>query len=207
MSQRVGVLAVQGGFDAHRARLNELGASTLLVKKAAELDALDGIVLPGGESSTMLKLLGEDFFLQLGKNIQDGLPTLATCAGAILLAKHVTNPQQRSLAVLDIDIHRNAYGRQIDSFIDPLLPWTKEGRSLTANITCSHFLQEAEGIEGVFIRAPKIARIGTDVKVLIESKTGDPLLVSQGKILAATFHPELSPAANTIHQLFLDWLN
>ena len=178
----IGVLALQGDFDAHRKRLEELGATVVLVKKPEQLDSIDGLVIPGGESSTFLKLLGEAGFEKL-KNFVRLKPTFGTCAGAILLAKEVENPKQLGLGAIDIDIRRNAYGRQIDSSI-------REG------------LFRDAPIEMVFIRAPKIERLGPGVEVLAtESK--DPVVVRQGKTMAATFHPELS-ADPRIHKAFLD---
>jgi 5'-phosphate synthase pdxT subunit len=177
----IGVLALQGDFDAHRRRLEELGANVVLVKKPEQLDHIDGLVIPGGESSTFLKLLGQEGFAKL-KDFVCRRPTLGTCAGAILLAKEVENPHQAGLGALDITIRRNAYGRQIDSSI-------REGRF------------QKEPIEMVFIRAPRIERIGKNVEV-IASEGNDPVMVRQGKALAATFHPELSDDPR-VHQFFL----
>jgi 5'-phosphate synthase pdxT subunit len=178
----IGVLALQGDFDAHRRRLEELGAKVVLVKKPEQLDAIDGLVIPGGESGTFLKLLGEEGFAKL-KGFVHAKPTFGTCAGAILLATEVENPKQAGLGALDIRIRRNAYGRQIDSSI-------REGR-----------LGDAP-LEMVFIRAPKIERIGPDVEV-IATESSDPVAVRQGKVMAATFHPELSDDTR-VHQAFLD---
>ena len=177
----IGVLALQGDFDAHRRRLEELGANVVLVKKPEQLDHIDGLVIPGGESSTFLKLLGEEGFQKL-KEFVCRRPTFGTCAGAILLAKEVENPHQPGLGALDITIRRNAYGRQIDSSI-------REGRF------------EDKPIEMVFIRAPRIERMGKDVEV-IASEGNDPVMVRQGRALAATFHPELSDDPR-VHQFFL----
>lgn len=179
---RIGVLALQGDFDAHRRRLEELGATVVLVKKPAQLNDIDGLVIPGGESGTFLKLLGEDGMAKL-KDFVRLKPTFGTCAGCILLAAEVENPKQAGLGALDITVRRNAYGRQIDSSI-------REG----------NFLHDP--IEMVFIRAPKIERIGQNVEV-IATEGPDPVLVRQGKTLAATFHPELSEDSR-IHQYFLD---
>ena len=178
----IGVLALQGDFDAHRRRLEELGAEVVLVKKPEQLDQVDGLVIPGGESSTFLKLLGEEGFAKL-KDFVRTRPTFGTCAGAILLAKEVENPRQSALGALDITVRRNAYGRQVDSSI-------REGRFGNSPI------------EMVFIRAPKIERVGNDVEVIATEGT-DPVLVRQGNTLAATFHPELSDDRR-IHQFFLD---
>ena len=178
----IGVLALQGDFDAHRRRLEELGAKVVLVKKPEQLDAIDGLVIPGGESGTFLKLLGEEGFLKL-KGFVHAKPTFGTCAGAILLATEVENPKQAGLGALDIRIRRNAYGRQIDSSI-------REGRL------------GGSPLEMVFIRAPKIERIGPNVEV-IATESSDPVAVRQGKVMAATFHPELSDDTR-VHQAFLD---
>jgi pyridoxal 5'-phosphate synthase pdxT subunit len=179
----IGVLALQGDFDAHRKRLEELGANVVLVKKPEQLDEIDGLVIPGGESGTFLKLLGEAGFEKLKKFVQ-AKPTFGTCAGAILLANEVENPKQSGLDALDIRIRRNAYGRQIDSSI-------REGR--LGN----------EPIEMVFIRAPKIERVGPGVEVIAtEGKDNAPVAVRQGRVMAATFHPELSDDTR-IHRAFL----
>ena len=178
----IGVLALQGDFDAHRKRLEELGAEVVLVRKPEQLDEIDGLVIPGGESSTFLKLLGEAGFEKL-KQFVRVKPTFGTCAGAILLANEVENPEQRGLAVLDIRIRRNAYGRQVDSSI-------REGKF------------RGEPAEMVFIRAPKIERVGPGVEV-IATEGDDPVAVRQGNVMAATFHPELSDDTS-VHRTFLD---
>ena len=181
---KVGVLALQGDFDAHRRRLVELGADVLLVKKPEQLDEVDAVVLPGGESTTFLKLLGEKGFQKL-RNFVHSKPTFGTCAGAILLSRDVGNPPQPGLAALDATIKRNAYGRQLDSSIRHNA--TKLG---------------GDPLEMVFIRAPKFEKLGPGVEVLASDGT-DPVLVRQGRVLAATFHPELSDDAR-VHQYFLD---
>ena len=184
---KIGVLALQGDFDAHRRRLEELGAEVVLVKKPEQLDSIDGLVIPGGESSTFLKLLGEDGFEKLKQFVRIK-PTFGTCAGAILLANDVANPEQKGLGAIDIGVRRNAYGRQLESSI-------REGR-----------LFEKKGgespIEMVFIRAPKIERVGKGVEVLA-TEGNDPIVVRQGRAMAATFHPELSDDSR-VHKLFLD---
>ena len=184
---KIGVLALQGDFDAHRRRLEELGAEVVLVKKPEQLDEIDGLVIPGGESGTFLKLLGEAGFEKLKKFVQVK-PTFGTCAGAILLATEVENPTQAGLGAIDIGIRRNAYGRQLDSSI-------REGRFLPGK-------QGGSPIEMVFIRAPKIERVGSGVEVLA-TEGDDPVVVRQGKVMAATFHPELS-ADTRVHRAFLD---
>src|SRR5216684_860414 len=170
----IGILAIQGDYDAHKAVLERLGADVLLVRKPEQLDSIDAIVIPGGESSTFLNFLEERGFLEKLKSFVSTKPAFGTCAGAILLAKDVENPPQRSLGVLDIRIRRNAYGRQIDSSIREAK--TKLGET---------------PLELVFIRAPRIMSTGKGVEVLA-TESGDPVLVRQGKIMAATFHPELS---------------
>jgi pyridoxal 5'-phosphate synthase pdxT subunit len=179
---KIGVLAIQGDFDAHKKRLEELGAEVVLVRKPEQLDEIDGLVIPGGESGAFLKILGEQGFAKLKQFVQLK-PTFGTCAGAIMLAKEVTNPEQVGLGALDIRIRRNAYGRQIDSSIRT----GKFGES---------------PIEMVFIRAPKIEQVGPAVEVLA-TEGKDPVVVRQGKSMAATFHPELSEDGR-IHQAFLD---
>ncbi len=188
----IGVLALQGDFDAHRRRLQELGAEVVLVKKPEQLDAIDGLVIPGGESGTFLKLLGEEGFEKL-KQFVRLKPTFGTCAGAILLATEVENPKQAGLGAIDIGIRRNAYGRQLDSSI-------REGRFLGAHSG----EPAASPLEMVFIRAPKIERVGPNVEVIAtEGKDDVPVAVRQGRVMAATFHPELSRDTR-VHQAFLD---
>ena len=181
----VGVLAIQGDYDAHRRRLEQLGAQTLLVKKPEQLDAVDALVIPGGESTTFLKFLEQGGFLEKLREFVRAKPAFGTCAGAILLAQEVENPPQPSLGVLDVRIRRNAYGRQLESSIREA-PTQLGGAPL----------------EMVFIRAPRIERVGAGVEVLARAGD-DPVLVRQGKIMAATFHPELSPDTR-VHAAFLD---
>ena len=188
----IGVLALQGDFDAHRRRLEELGAKVVLVKKPQQLDEIDGLVIPGGESGTFLKLLGEEGFEKL-KQFVRLKPTFGTCAGAILLASEVENPQQAGLGAIDIRIRRNAYGRQLDSSI-------RQGKLLQSSL--NHELDSA--LEMVFIRAPRIERAGSAVEVIAtEGKENVPVAVRQGTAIAATFHPELSEDTR-VHQAFLD---
>jgi pyridoxal 5'-phosphate synthase pdxT subunit len=187
---KIGVLALQGDFDAHRHRLEELGAEVVLVKKPEQLVEIDGLVIPGGESGTFLKLLGEDGFEKL-KQFVRVKPTFGTCAGAILLAAEVENPKQDGLGAIDIGIRRNAYGRQLDSSI-------REGELLSAR----NGKMAASPLEMVFIRAPKIERVGANVEILA-TEGKDPVAVRQGRVMAATFHPELSDDTR-VHQAFLD---
>jgi len=179
------VLAIQGGYAAHAAALTDAGAEPVLVRSPEELAALDGLILPGGESTTMLKFLERGGFLATLKGFAETKPTFGTCAGCILLAKEVLHPSQASLGVLDASVERNAYGRQIDSAI----------------ITQQTSLPGGP-LEMVYIRAPRIASVGPQVEVLAE-RDGFPVLVRQGKLMAATFHPELSEDRR-VHRLFVD---
>jgi pyridoxal 5'-phosphate synthase pdxT subunit len=180
---QIGVLALQGDFDAHRRRLEELGAEVALVRKAEQFDEIDGLVIPGGESTTFLKLLDEKCLRKLDEFVHHK-PTFGTCAGAIMLARQVENPHQPGLDAIDITIRRNAYGRQIDSTI------VEAASSLGG-----------DPLEMVFIRAPRIERVGAGVEVLAK-RDGDPVLVRQGSVMAATFHPELSDDTR-VHEAFL----
>ena len=182
----IGVLALQGDFDAHRRRLEELGADVVLVRKPDQLDEIDGLVIPGGESGTFLKLLGDQGFEKLRQFVRVK-PTFGTCAGAILLATEVENPTQAGLGALNIRVRRNAYGRQIDSSI-------REGNLLDHG--------QPSPVEMVFIRAPKISHLGEGVEVLA-TEGDDPVVVRQGRAMAATFHPELSDDTR-IHRIFRD---
>jgi len=180
---KIGVLALQGDFEAHRRRLEELGAEVVLVRKPDELASIDGLVIPGGESTTFLKLLGEAGFEKLRQFVH-AKPTFGTCAGAILLAREVRNPPQKGLGALDLIVRRNAYGRQVDSSI-------RQGQCANCE----------RPLEMVFIRAPKFEQLGAEVEVLAR-EGNDPVLVRQGKVMAATFHPELS-ADTRVHEAFL----
>ena len=181
----IGILALQGAFDAHARMLQSLGARTVLVRKAEQLSAVDGLIIPGGESTTFLKHLERAGFFEALEEFTRVKPTFGTCAGVILLAKTVLNPPQKSLAVLDVTIERNAYGRQ------------NESRILEAETSLA-----GGPIEMLYIRAPRIAEVGPQVEVLAD-RDGSPTLVRQGHLLAATFHPELSTDSR-VHQLFLD---
>jgi 5'-phosphate synthase pdxT subunit len=180
-----GVLALQGDFEAHARILRRAGAEAVEVRTAADLEAADGLIIPGGESTTMLKLLREEGMFEALREFGGTRPIFGTCAGAILLAKHVTAPAQESLGLLDIDVERNAYGRQRDSRIATIDAPGVDGGEL----------------EAVFIRAPIIRRVGPEVRVLARYG-GDPVLVEQGRHLAATFHPELT-ADLRVHRFFL----
>ena len=182
------MLALQGDFEAHARVLRGLGARSPAVRQAGQLEALDALVIPGGESTTLIKLMDAfDFWGPLDAFIASGRPVFGTCAGAILLASEVLNPRQRSLGAMDISVERNSYGRQRDSF---------EG--------AGRFRAGAGGeteIEMVFIRAPRITRLGAGVEPLAEC-LGDTVVARQGSLLAATFHPELSAGAH-VHRYFL----
>jgi pyridoxal 5'-phosphate synthase pdxT subunit len=184
----VGILALQGAYEAHARTLLSLGVTTKLIRTPDELENLDGLIIPGGESTTMLKFLERNGFLEHLTTFVQRTPTFGTCAGAIILAKDVENPAQQSLGALDITIERNAYGRQIDSAI------------LTAPTKL-----EGDPLEMVFIRAPRITRTGPAVETLA-TRDNFPVLVREGHLLAATFHPELS-ADTRVHQLFLDLIH
>lgn len=184
--KRVGVLALQGDFEAHAQALQRAGAEAVEVRTARQLDGVDGLVIPGGESTTMLKLIGAEGLFDPLREFAKVKPVFGTCAGAILVATGVTSPAQPSLALMDIDVERNAYGRQLDSRIAKIEPRGMTGAEL----------------EAVFIRAPIIRRVGAGARILAEYR-GDPVLVEQGRHMAATFHPELSGDIR-IHRLFLD---
>jgi 5'-phosphate synthase pdxT subunit len=192
--KRVGVLALQGDFDAHAKAIDRAGAVAALVRSSPDLEGLDGLIIPGGESTTMLKLLRyEPGLLDAIARFGESKPMFGTCAGAILMANEVSSPAQESLGVMDIAIERNAYGRQIDS------------RVVEIDAAPEFHQRTAPGkLEAVFIRAPIIRRVGPEVNVLA-SYNGDPVLVEEGNRLVATFHPELT-ADSRVHQLFLERL-
>jgi len=186
---KVGVLALQGDYAAHIAALREAGAEAFEVRCLADLESVQAMVIPGGESTVMGSLLRRFGFLDaFRERILSGMPVFGTCAGLILLAKDLENGNLPGLGVLDALVRRNAYGTQVDSF-RAALETTVPG---------------AEAIEGVFIRAPRIVSVGPKVEVLARSG-GDPVLVREGTILGATFHPELVPGAR-IHKWFLGFL-
>src|ERR1035441_8478585 len=191
--KRVGVLSLQGDFAAHGEALIRSGAVPVYVREREQLDRIDGLVLPGGESTTMLKLLrSENLFDDLAE-FGSRKPMFGTCAGAILMARDVTHPAQQSLGMMDIAVERNAYGRQLDSRVVKLDPAPEfEQRTSPGKL------------EAVFIRAPIIRRTGSEVRVLAEY-AGDPVLVEQGRHLAATFHPELTMDCR-VHSFFLRML-
>jgi 5'-phosphate synthase pdxT subunit len=189
----IGILALQGDHAAHAAVLEQLGARVRPVRAAADLLGLAGLVIPGGESTTILRLLERNGLRDALTEYVSARPTFGTCAGVILLAREVTNPQQPSLGVLDAKVERNAFGRQVDSFIG----------TVTAE-------QLGGNIEGVFIRAPRILDCGVEVEVLGRLTGGsehgiplEPVLVRQGHLLGATFHPELT-ADPRVHRFFIE---
>ena len=191
--KKVGVLALQGDFAAHAAALERAAAEAVFVRDAEQLDGIDGLVIPGGESTTMLKLMHYDGLLEPLARFGREKPIFGTCAGAILLASEVSCPSQESLALLDIGVERNGYGRQMDSRVTRIAPEAE-------------FVERtgAGKLEAVFIRAPIIRRVGQGVNVLARYQ-GDPVLVEQGRHLVATFHPELT-SDSRVHALFLEKL-
>lgn len=192
--RRVGVLALQGDVREHLAVLRQLGAEPVAVRRPADLDGIDGIVLPGGESTTIGKLLVTFEVLEpLRKLLADGLPAYGSCAGMILLAERIIDgtPDQVTLGGIDVTVRRNAFGRQVDSFEGPV-EWAGTG----------------EWVHGVFIRAPWVEQIGDGVEVIATVPDGSPgagsiVAVRQGALLATAFHPELTSDAR-VHRHFLD---
>lgn len=183
----IGILALQGAVEPHELKLKSLGVATRLVKKTEELEGLSGLVLPGGESSTMIHLLKLHGLWNALRDFVKRKPTWGLCAGTILLAQRVTTPIQESLEALDVSVVRNAYGRQTESFVGSLTP--------------THKVKTLDTFEGVFIRAPRIEQLGKDVEILYEWNH-DPVMVQQGFTLASTFHPELTES-NQLHKYFL----
>lgn len=182
----VAVLALQGDFEAHRKALAQIGVESFEAKRPGELADADGLIIPGGESTTLWKFFEAEPWAEAFRAFAaGGRPVLGTCAGAIVLAREVSNPSQPGLALIDIAIARNAYGRQVDSFIAEV-----EAPSL------------GDPMPAVFIRAPRILSTGTGVEVL-GTYGGDPVLVRQGNVAAATFHPELTPDRR-LHRLLFE---
>jgi pyridoxal 5'-phosphate synthase pdxT subunit len=180
--KKVGILALQGDFEAHAKAIRKSGGEPIEVRRASELDSVDGLIIPGGESTTMLKLLEAEKLLDPLKNFAAQKPVFGTCAGAILLAREVSRPAQSSLGLIDISVERNGYGRQLDSRI--------------AKIEIGK-----DQLEAVFIRAPIIREVGDGVQVLATYQ-GDPVWVEQGRHMATTFHPELG-GSSVVHDHFL----
>jgi 5'-phosphate synthase pdxT subunit len=184
-ARKIGILAIQGDYDAHAKVLDRLGVAYIFVRRPEDLAGVKGVILPGGESTTHLKVMQEEgLFDALKKFATDGGAFFGTCAGAILLATNVHGPAQDSLGLLDISVLRNGYGRQ-----------------LASDVHASPTKLTSAPLEMVFIRAPIIESVGENVEVLAED-AGHPVLVRQGKILAATFHPELTNDS-TVHDYFL----
>ena len=182
---QVGVLALQGAFAAHSECLTSIGVQSVEVRTPEQLNSVDALLMPGGESSTMSQLLeSSELFDPMSTRIADGMPFFGTCAGMILLASEILDGRsdQRSFSAIDISVRRNAFGRQVDSF------------EATVNSSVGDF-------HGVFIRAPRIERVGENVEVL-GSINDEPVLVRQGNVLAASFHPELSNDAR-LHEYFV----
>lgn len=188
--KKVGVLALQGDFEAHGKTLQRVGAEPVFVRSAAGLDGLAGLIIPGGESTTILKLLREENMLQPVADFGRRRGIFGTCAGAILLASEVSRPAQESLGLMDIGVERNAYGRQIDSRVARVTPEPDFAARTHSG-----------DMEAVFIRAPIIRRVGERARVLARYGN-DPVLVEQGPHLVATFHPELT-SDSRVHELFL----
>lgn len=187
---RIGVLALQGAFREHRRMFEGLGAETRLVRWPADLEGLDGLAIPGGESTAIAKLLAiHGMYGPLRAAHAAGMAVFGTCAGAILMARDIegARPDQEPLALMDVRIRRNAYGRQIDSF-ETAVPW--------AGI-------EGGPVKGVFIRAPRFADLGPGADVLAAADDGEPLAVREGRSLAVAFHPELTDDAR-VHAFFLE---
>lgn len=193
--KKVGVLALQGDFAAHVAALQRAGAEAIEVRDASQFHSIGGLVIPGGESTTMLKLLHYDGLFEALEKFGREKPIFGTCAGAILLANKVTNPAQESLGLMDLEIERNAYGRQIDSRVSKI--------DAAPELSGSRERGDQDGkMEAVFIRAPIIRSAGPHVKVLA-TYSGAPVLVEEGRHMAATFHPELTSDLR-VHRRFLE---
>jgi pyridoxal 5'-phosphate synthase pdxT subunit len=181
----VAVLALQGDFEAHRRALAEVGVESFEARRPADLERAAGLIMPGGESTTLWKFFeGEPWEESFRSFAGNGRPVLGTCAGAIVLAREVSHPAQKGLGLIDISIERNAYGRQVDSFL--------------ADVPCPAL---GAPMPAVFIRAPRIRSAGPGVEVL-GSLRGEPVLVRQGNVVAATFHPELTPDRRLHAMLF-----
>lgn len=182
---QVGILALQGGFALHEQKLDELGVGTIRISRSDSLKEVDGLIIPGGESSTMLKNMDGDLWTAL-TSLSPNFPVWGTCAGTVLLATEVSNPAQNSLDLIDISVERNSYGSQNDSFIAPI------DFNFTGGFTS----------DCVFIRAPRITRVGKSCTVLARYN-GDAVMVEEGNWLATTFHPELSESEK-VHSYFID---
>jgi 5'-phosphate synthase pdxT subunit len=190
---KVGVLSLQGDFEAHGAALERAGATPVYVRQREQLDEIEGLVIPGGESTTMLKLMEYEDLMAPIAEFGRRKPIFGTCAGAILMATQVSNPEQPALGVMDLTVERNAYGRQIDSRVVRIEPEAEFSDRTSPG-----------ELEAVFIRAPIIRQLGSKARVLARYN-GDPVLVEQGRHLAATFHPELTQDSR-VHRYFLEKL-
>jgi 5'-phosphate synthase pdxT subunit len=186
---RIGVLALQGAVDLHVHALERLGVETVEVRRTEDLARVDGLVLPGGESSTISKLLViNELFEPLAQRLNDGMPAFGTCAGMIMLASEILDGRddQLSFGAIDISVRRNAFGRQIDSFETDL----------------SVIGLPESPVHAVFIRAPVVERVGSGVEILAAVEEGRPVACRQGNVLVTSFHPELSPDLR-LHELFI----
>ena len=185
---KIGVLALQGDFSLHRKALDRIGVASVEVRMPRQLEEVSGLIMPGGESTTLLKLMDEWNFVPALKNFHaSGRPIFGTCAGLILLASEVESPRQFSLGFIDATVERNAYGRQRESFEEHGVA-TLDGRPVP--------------VEMVYIRAPRIRRLGAQVEVLA-ARNGEPVMAREGSILVATFHPELTDEP-TVHRYFCE---
>ena len=185
---KIGILALQGAVEPHQKKIEKLGATAVEVRRAKDLWGLSGIILPGGESTTMIHLLKLNEVWEPLVEFVSIKPAWGVCAGAILLSKEVTHPAQDSLGALPVTVARNAFGRQAESFITTLEP-------------TDHW-KETEPVEGVFIRAPRFLAFGANVRPLLSHKD-EPVMVEYKKILASSFHPELSEG-DAVHKYFLE---
>jgi 5'-phosphate synthase pdxT subunit len=210
---RIGVLALQGGFGAHARALAELGHQAIAVRSGADLAGLDGLILPGGESTAQLRLIDRH---RLGPPLEEfaasGRPILATCAGLILAARRVRAPEQRSFGWIDATVSRNGWGRQVDSFeaetdeVSLSAPNCNSGLAGSSSGAPSARVSDAPAMESaplplIFIRAPRILQTGANVQVLA-TLDGEPILIREGNLLGATFHPELTPDRRVHHSAF-----
>ena len=184
-AEGVAVLALQGGFEAHRRKLARMGIGSFEARRPEEIETASGLILPGGESTTIWKFFESAPWEEaIRRFVASGRPVLGTCAGAIMLARGVTNPAQKGMGLLDISVERNAYGRQADSFVEEVDAPALGGR-----------------LPAVFIRAPKVRGVGPGVEVLAMLR-GEPVLARQGNVVAATFHPELTED-DRVHRMAL----
>lgn len=187
MKIRIGILALQGDFAKHREHIEKIGVDTKIVRRPEELADCDGLILPGGESTTFIKLIKKNDFFETLQEYAQERPVMGTCAGLITLAARLSNNSMETLGLIDIEAERNAYGRQVDSFVD--------------NIRITAF-EDKQNFEGVFIRAPKIISTGQDIEVL-GCHNDDIVMVRNDRVLAMTFHPELTSDLR-IHEYFLE---